>query len=461
MAIEKFEVIVIGGGSAGKWVAENVAYGGKTALMIESRMVGGECPYFACMPAKAMLHSAEIRHNASKYQQFGHASKEPIFDNEIEGYAAAVAIRHRVAEHLDDTETAERFLKSGAKLIRGKGLIQKDGIVEVNQQQFAYDDLVLATGTEFNIPPINGLDKIDFWTSDDFYTSQDLPKSLTIIGGGPVGLEIAQIAHRFGAEVHVLEVAANIMPAEDHEIALELQDLLISEGINIHPNIQIADIVQKDNVEVKLQDGQLISSEKLLIAAGKRNNLNNININNLELSVDPFKPLPVDKYLKVIGTKNVWAGGDITGIAPYTHTANYHGRIITSNLLGQQIATDHSAVPRGLFTDPEVASVGISEEKAQSLGLNYAAASHPFGDTARGFATRKGSGRLKLIADVEKNILLGASVVGPNAGEIIGEAVLAMQAKISITEFAKAIHPFPTYTEAYEPPLRELATKIK
>ena len=168
-----------------------------------------------------------------------------------------------------------------------------------------------------------------------------------------------------------------------------------------------------------------------------------------------------DKYLKVNGTKNVWAGGDITGIAPYTHTANYHGRIITSNLLGQKIEADHSAVPRGLYTDPEVASVGISEEKAKELKLNYAAASHPFGDTARGFATRKGTGRLKLIADLDKNKLIGASVVGPNAGEIIGEAVLAMQANISITEFAKAIHPFPTYTEAYEPPLRELAAKIK
>ena len=321
--------------------------------------------------------------------------------------------------------------------------------------------MVLATGTEFNIPPINGLDKIDFWTSDDFYTSQELPKSLIVIGGGPVGLEIAQIAHRFGSEVHVLEVAANIMPAEDHEIALELQDLLIAEGIKIHSNIRIADMIQKNNIEVKLESGELIKAEKLLIAAGKRNNLNNININNLNLSIDPYKPLPVDKYLKVKGTKNVWAGGDITGIAPYTHTANYHGRIITSNLLGQQVATDHSAVPRGLYTDPEVASVGISEAKAKDLGFNYASASHPFGDTARGFATRKGSGLLKLIADLDNNKLVGASVVGPNAGEIIGEAVLAMQANISITEFAKAIHPFPTYTEAYEPPLRELAAKIK
>ena len=146
--------------------------------MIENRMVGGECPYFACMPAKAMLHSAEIRYNASQFQQFGHASKEPIFDNEIEGYAAAVAIRHRVAEHLDDTETAERFVQSGAKLIRGKGTIQQNDIVEVNDQQFGYEDLVLATGTEFNVPPIKGLDDIDYWTSDDFYTSQDLPKSL-------------------------------------------------------------------------------------------------------------------------------------------------------------------------------------------------------------------------------------------------------------------------------------------
>lgn len=429
--------------------------------MIENRMVGGECPYFACMPAKAMLHSAEIRHNASQFQQFGHASKEPIFDSEIQGYAAAVAIRHRVAEHLDDTETAERFLQSGAKLIRGKGTIQKNGIVEVNDQQFAYEDLVLATGTEFNIPPIKDLDDINYWTSDDFYTSQDLPKSLIIIGGGPVGLEIAQIAHRFGSEVHILEVASNIMPTEDREIALELQDLLISEGINIHANIQIANIFEEDHVEVKLQSGKSVIGEKLLIATGKRNNLNNININNLNLSLDPYKPLPVDKYLKVNGTENVWAGGDITGIAPYTHTANYHGRIITSNLLGQKIETDHSAVPRGLYTDPEVASVGISEEKAKELKLNYAAASHPFGDTARGFATRKGTGRLKLIADLDKNKLIGASVVGPNAGEIIGEAVLAMQANISITEFAKAIHPFPTYTEAYEPPLRELAAKIK
>ena len=429
--------------------------------MIEEKMVGGECPYFACMPAKAMLHAAEIRHTAKQHKQYGHASQELIFDDSLEAYTAAVSIRHRVAEHLDDKGAEEGFLKSGAKLIRGRGTIASSGIIQVNENEYQYEDLVLATGTEFNIPPIQGLDNVSYWTSEDFYTSNELPNTLLVIGGGPVGLEIAQIAHRFGAEVHVIEVAGNIMPAEDKEIALALQQILIDEGINIHTGVQINNILENTNVEIDLGDNKKIIGDKLLIAAGKKNNLDKIAIKNLGLNIESSKPIPVDAYLKVNGTTNVWAGGDITGVAPYTHTANYHGRIITSNLLGNLVAADHSAIPRGLYTDPEVASVGISEQIAESSNINYSTASHPFSDTSRGFATRNGPGKLKLIANLDTNELIGASVVGPSAGEIIGEAVLAMQAGISITAFADAIHPFPTYSEAYEPPLRELAAKIK
>ena len=436
-----------------------MAYGGKTSLIIEEKMVGGECPYFACMPAKAMLHSAEIRHNAKQHKQYGHASKALILDNELEAYAAAVSIRHRVAEHLDDKGAAEGLLKSGAELIRGKGVISSLNTVSVNDKEFQYKDLVLATGTEFNIPPIKGLDKIDYWTSENFYTSNILPSSIIIIGGGPVGLEIAQIANRFGSEVHILELAPNILPTEDSEISLELQKILSEEGINIHTNIKINEITQKENIIVSLENKEIHGS-KLLIAAGKKNNLDNINIANLNLEINSSKPLPVDEYLKVKGTQNVWAGGDITGIAPYTHTANYHGRIITSNLLGKKIIADHSAIPRGVYTDPEVASVGFSEENAKIAGIKYEVASHPFSDTSRGFATRNGPGLLKLLGDIENNKLIGASIIGPNAGEIIGEAVFAMQSQIPITKFAEVIHPFPTYSEAYEPPLRELVAKI-
>ncbi len=460
--MDTYDVVVLGGGSAGEWVPSQLAPRGKGVALIEERMVGGECPFFACMPSKAMLHAAEVRHAIRTAHEVGAVSAPMKLDDGKKAYRAAAAWRHQVAEQLDDSGHARDVTDSGATLIRGRGRVVRPGVVEVNSREIGYGDLVIATGAAFFRPPIEGLDSVSFWTSEDVYTSDELPSSVIVLGGGPIGCEVSQVMARFGSKVTLVELAPRLMPAEEPSIAEAFSDILREDGIDVRTNSKAIKAERvSSGVRLTLESGATITGERLVVAVGKVPELAGLGVIEA-LGIQPNRRgfLDVDERCRVKGTDNVWAIGDITGIAMFTHTANYQGRIATANLLGKDAKADYRAIPRAVYTDPPLASVGLTLEKARQQGHDAVSAEMEVRHTARANATKLFSGKLALVADKRKRVLIGASAVGPRADEWIGEATLAIRAEIPLNVLADTVHAFPTFSEVYEPPLRELAGAI-
>jgi len=459
--METYDVVILGGGSAGETVATLAARGGKSVAVVEERLLGGECPYFACMPSKAMLHSAEIRHQIGRAHTLGAVSRPLDLDEGRLAYRAAAARRHEIADHLDDAGRARELQALGVAVLRGRGRVARAGALAIDGLVIGWTDLVVSVGTAAKIPAIAGLDRSAIWTSEDVYTAPDLPESALVLGGGPVGCEIAQVLARFGARVTLVHQAPRLIPGEEPEVAEVLAEVFRQEGIDVRLGARAARVeLRADAARLALEDGTELTARKLVVAVGQVPRLDGLGLERLGVKPGPNGFLQIDDRCRVRGHERVWAAGDITGIAGFTHTASYHGRVIAANLLGRPTRADHRAIPRGVYTEPAVAGVGLSSSKARERGYDAVSASMEIGNTARAAATGSTAGRLVLVADRRRRTLLGAAAIGPHAEEWIGEAVLAIRAEVAIDVLTDVVHPFPTFSEAYEPPLRELAEKM-
>ncbi|PYN34592.1 MAG: NAD(P)/FAD-dependent oxidoreductase [Candidatus Rokuibacteriota bacterium] len=453
--------MVLGGGSAGEIVATTVARGGKSVAVVEERLLGGECPYFACMPSKAMLHSAEVRHWIGRAHTVGAVSRPLSLDEGRLAYGAAAVRRHAIAARLDDSDRGRELRALGVALHRGRGRVVRAGVLEIDGRAIGWVDLVVSVGTVAAIPEIEGLERASMWTSEDFYTAPELPESALVLGGGPVGCEIAQVLARFGARVTIVQRAPRLIPAEEPAVAEILADVFRREGIDVRLSRKAVRAERRaDTARLVLDDGTPLTAQKLIVAIGQAPRLNGLGLEALRIRPGRDGFLQVDDRCRVRGQEHVWAAGDITGIAGYTHTANYHGRIVAANLLGRETRANHRAIPRGVYTEPAVACVGLSSSQARELGYDAVSASMEVGHTARASATGLTSGRLILVGDRKRRTLLGAAAIGAHAEEWIGEAVLAIRAEIAIDVLTDVVHAFPTFSEAYEPPLRELAERM-
>jgi len=459
--MDTYDVVVLGGGSAGEIVATTVARGGKSVAVVEERLLGGECPYFACMPSKAMLHSAEVRHWIGRAHTVGAVSRPLSLDEGRLAYGAAAVRRHAIAARLDDSDRVRELRALGVALHRGRGRVVRAGVLEIDGRAIGWVDLVVSVGTVAAIPEIEGLERASMWTSEDFYTAPELPESALVLGGGPVGCEIAQVLARFGARVTIVQRAPRLIPAEEPAVAEILADVFRREGIDVRLSRKAVRAERRaDTARLVLDDGTPLTAQKLIVAIGQAPRLNGLGLEALRIRPGRDGFLQVDDRCRVRGQEHVWAAGDITGIAGYTHTANYHGRIVAANLLGRETRANHRAIPRGVYTEPAVACVGLSSSQARELGYDAVSASMEVGHTARASATGLTSGRLILVGDRKRRTLLGAAAIGAHAEEWIGEAVLAIRAEIAIDVLTDVVHAFPTFSEAYEPPLRELAERM-
>ena len=459
--MDAYDVVVLGGGSVGETVATTVARGGKSVAIVEQELLGGECPYFACMPSKAMLYSAEIRHRIGTAQSAGAVSRPLVLDDGRVAYRAAAGRRYEVADRLDDSGRVAELRAQGIIVHRGRGRIIRPGALDIDGNTVGWTDLVISVGSVAQIPEIEGLDRALIWTSKEVYTAPDLPGSALILGGGPVGCEIAQTLSRFGARVTIVQKAPRLIPGEEPAVAETLADILRQDGIDLRMNrTAVRAELHPERASLVLDDGSRLTAERLVVAAGRETRLDGLGLESLNIRPTRGGSVEVDDRCLVRGQEHVWAGGDVTGIAPYTHTASYHGRVIAANRLGRDARANHRAIPRGVYTDPSVACVGLSSIKARERGYDIVSASMDVGHTARGSATGLKSGRLVLVAERRRRTLLGAAAIGPHAEEWIGEAVLAIRAEIPIDVLTDVVHPFPTFSETYEPPLRELAEKL-
>jgi dihydrolipoamide dehydrogenase len=302
---------------------------------------------------------------------------------------------------------------------------------------------------------------VPFWNSEHFYSSHELPASAVIIGGGAVGCEIAQVLNRFGCRVMLVQHSRQLLSREEPAVADALAVALREDGIDVRLHVEVASVgPAPGGARVTLDDGGSAAVERVIVAIGMRANADGIGLEHLGIELDARGYVPVDDHCRVAGRPDLWGAGDVTGVAPYTHTANYHARTIAANLLGKDTRADHRAIPRGVYTEPAVASVGLTSIAARAHGYDVTLATFPLGHTARAFVRGDETGLLVLVADKRERVLLGAAAIGSHVEEFIGEAALAIRARVPLDVLADLVHPFPTYSEAYEPPFRQLVVAV-
>ncbi len=460
--MESFEVVVLGAGSAGELIANGLAEAGRRVALVEELRVGGECPYVACMPSKALLRSAEARTLVRSLKHLGGATVSPTLDDDDVAYRAAVVRRDEIAEDRDDSEAGQAVQDQGVALFRGSGRITGPGRLEVEGVELGWTDLVIATGSQPVRPDIPGLDEVPTWSSDQALSAQDRPESLIVMGGGAVGCELAQAHAAFGVTVTLVESGSQLLGKEEASIAETVAAALGRSGIAVRLGVEVqrAELTEGGLARLHLSGGGSVKAARVLVAVGRTPTTANVGMEALGIEPGEDGRLKVDPDCRVTGQQHVWAAGDVTGIAPFTHTANYQGRIVLANLLGGTRKADYRAIPRAVYTNPAVASVGLDAQAASDQGIDAVTAVMDLADVARTTSEGSDGGRLVLTADRTRAVLIGAAAIGPRADEWLSEATLAIRAEIPLTVLVDVVHAFPTFGEAYEPPLRELAGKI-
>jgi len=458
--MQKFDVVVLGAGSSGEVIASLLAKSGKSVALIEQHRVGGECPYVACIPSKAMLHSSQSRQNVKNVQKSGGSSISLALDDDETAFAFAAARRDQIAEHRSDDRATKKLLEEGVVLVRGRGRILRTAVVGVGEEEFGYSDLVISTGSSSNHPSIDGIGEIETWTSDEALSTSVRPASLLIIGGGPVGCELAQMFARFGTRTFLVESSDQLAGKEHPEVAERLSEVLMRDGVLVKLNTSVAKLSPTPNrtSHAELSDGSSVEVEKVVISVGRHPNSADLGLELIGVPLTENGSIRVDEHCRVINTENIWAAGDVTGVAPFTHTANYQARIVTDNILGITREANYVAIPRAIYTDPPVASVGrmmSSEDNTDLITARY-----DLNESARTLTDSGAGGLLILTADSKRKVLVGAAAIGPKADEWLAEATLAIRAEVSLHILRDVVHAFPTYGECFEPPIRDLLNQI-
>jgi len=448
--VTHFDVAVLGGGSAAEALCE-AGVGGRSVAVIEELRFGGACPFVACMPSKAMLSEATARSRCRVSAELGDA--EPARAE----YAAATRRRDSVSENRDDSGHQNQFHEAGATTFRGRGRIVKVGILEVGGQTIDCDDLVIATGSIAARPPVPGLDKVDFWTSDRLLSASELPASAVVFGGGPVGSELAQILARFGCRTTLVAEGDSLLSSEEPELGRATAKTLRGDGVSVRTGIRVKSVhpTGEGGVRVVLDEWGELAAEVLVVATGRTPSTRDLGLELYGWDQED-QQLPTDEHCRVLGQPHLWAIGDVTEVAPFTHTATYQGRVVASNLRGEERLADYRAIPRVVYTDPPVAAVGLTRERASSAGFNLASSTISLAETARAAAEGVSAGSLTLVADRDQGILLGAAAAGPAVDEMIGWATLAIKAEVPIATLMDSVAPFPSYSEAYLAALQSL-----
>ena len=449
---EQVDVVVIGLGVAGEEVAGRLAEAGLSVVGVEAGLVGGECPYWGCVPTKMMIRASgiigEVRRAASVA---GRATIDPDW-----GLVSA-RIRAEATDSWNDQVAVDRFEGKGGQFVRGPARITGRGEVTVGDRVFtARRGVVVATGTTPLVPPIGGLADLPFWTNRDAVQVEEPPTSLLVIGGGAIGVEFAQVFSRFGTQVTIVEAGAHLLPAEEPEAGETLQAVLEAEGISVHVGAAVAHASHTEaEFDVALGDGTGLSAQKLLVATGRRVDLTGLGLDHY--GVDPeARTLSGDERLRV--ADGLWAVGDVTGHGAFTHVAMYQADIAVRDLLDQGgPAASYHAVPRVTFSDPEVGAVGLTEAQARAAGIGVRIGRSQTPSSARGWIHKVGNeGLVKLVEDADRGVLIGATAVGPHGGEVLGALAVAVHAEVPISTLRQMIYAYPTFHRGIEDAVRDL-----
>ncbi len=448
------DVIVVGMGVGGELLAERVADAGLDVVGIEEHLVGGECPYWGCVPTKMMTRAANALAEARRVPLLaGTATVDPDWG------PVAARIRVEATDTWDDRVAVERFEGKGGRFVRGSGRLDGPRRVRVGERTFeARRGVVLSTGTRPAVPPVPGLETVDFWTNHEAVEAKEVPKSLVVLGGGAVGLELAQVFARFGARVTVVERMDRLLPPEEPESGELIAEVFAGEGIDVRTGVGAGSVARTaDGIAVDLDDGTQLTADRLLVATGRRTDLRPLGVASVGID-ENARAIPVDDHLRA--ADGLWAIGDVTGLGPFTHIAVYQARIAARDILGKPVTpADYRALPRVTFTDPEVGAVGPTEAQARERGLDVRVGMAQVPTTTRGWIHKAGNeGFFKLVEDVRRGVLVGATSVGPHGGEVLGLLALAVHAEVPVAQLRSMIYAYPTFHRGMEDALRDLGS---
>ncbi|MFG3702563.1 dihydrolipoyl dehydrogenase family protein [Micromonospora sp. NPDC047620] len=483
---ELVDVVVVGLGVGGEEVAGRLAEAGLTVVGVERDLVGGECPYWGCIPSKMMIRAANAIAEARRVDGLaGTAQVRPDWA------PVAKRIREEATDTWDDTVAVERFTGKGGRFVRGSARLDGPGRVRVGERVFqARHGIVLGTGTKPSVPPVDGLADTPYWTNRQAIEVEELPESLLVLGGGAIGLELAQVFARFGVRVTVVEAADRVLAVEEPEASEVAAAALRADGVKIHTGVR-AERVRHDGRGFTLHgaDGAEFTGQRLLVVTGRRAHLDELGLDTVGVDAGQ-RYLAVDDRLRV--TDGMWAVGDVTGEGAFTHVAMYQAGIVVADVLdcarradggpdasgtarvtggavsasgttgpgapaGAVPRADYRALPRVTFTDPEIGAVGLTERQARERGINVQVGLAELPSSARGWIHRSGNeGFVKLVADADQGVLIGATSVGPAGGEVLSGLVVAVHAAVPLARLRHMIYAYPTFHRAIEDALRHL-----
>ncbi|MCZ4602344.1 NAD(P)/FAD-dependent oxidoreductase [Streptomyces sp. Lzd4kr] len=435
------DVVVIGMGPGGEHLAGRLAEAGLHVTGIEAELVGGECPYWGCVPSKMMIRAGNLLADARRIPAM--AGKVQI---EPDWRRVASRIRAEATDNWDDRVAADRFIRKGGHLVRGRGRLAGWNRVEVNGEIYvASRGVVIATGSCPDIPPLTGIEDVPYWTNRDAVFAKEVPRSLIVVGGGAVGLEFAQAFARFGTQVTVVEGGQRLLPMEEPEAGELIAGVLRTDGVNICTGARATALKNhSDAITVELESGEQHSAEHLLVATGRRVDLASLGVDTVGL--DPTATsLKVDENMQA--APGLWGVGDVTGQGAFTHIAMYQAEIAVRAVLGEEgPCADYRAVPSVTFTDPEIASVGLTETRARERGLRVRTGLARVPDSSRGWIHNAGNqGFVKVVADVDRGVLIGATAAGPAGGEVLYGLSVAVQAQVPVEDLRHMIYAYPTF----------------
>lgn len=439
----KPDICVIGAGSGGLSVAAAAAAMAAPVVLIEKGEMGGDCLNYGCVPSKALIAAGHAAHMLRKAHEFGLQSAEPRADmnrvrDHVRGVISAIA----------PNDSEERFAALGVKVIRANGRFVSGDTVEAGKYRIKARRFVVATGSSAGVPPIPGLDQVRYHTNETIFDLDVLPSRLIVIGGGPIGVELAQAFRRLGCDVVILE-AAMALSREDPELAAVALASLRADGVEIREGVKIARVEARGTgARVWLEGNAVqepVDGSHLLIAAGRNPNVNNLGLEQAGVVFDR-KGIKTGRNLRT-SNRRIYAIGDVTGEAQFTHAASYHaGLVLRATLFRLPVKVEPHLIPRVTYTDPEIAVSGLSEAQARERHKRIHVYRWPFAENDRAQAERRREGHIKIVASA-KDVILGAGIAGPSAGELIAPWQLAIGKGMKVKDMAGLILPYPTLSE--------------
>jgi len=450
MAKKDFNVIVIGAGSAGL-VSSYIAAAVKAKVaLIEKHKMGGDCLNTGCVPSKALIRSAKILSYIKRHKDYGIKSAEASFD-----FAEIMERVQTVIKKVEPHDSVERFTSLGVDCFAGAAKILSPHEVSVNGKTLTTNNIIIATGAQPAIPKIPGLDKVPYLTSDNIWDLRELPKRLVVAGGGPIGSELVQCFARLGSKVTQVQRGPEIMKKEDEEISQAIRKRFTEEGVDVRVNSQFREVVIENGKQFVLieKNGatERIEFDKILIATGRAANTGGFGLEEIGVKLTRQGTIEVDEYLRTTTHKNIYSCGDVAGPYQFTHTAAHQAWYCAVNALFspfKKFKVDYRVIPWCTFTDPEVAQVGLNEKAAKEKGIPYEVTRYGIDDLDRAIADSEDHGVVKILTEPGKDKILGVTILGYHAGDLMAEYVLAMKHGLGLNKILGTIHIYPTMAEA-------------